>query len=98
MVNSKNGGKSVSASDLSALRPPKVVTSSTLKQAKESAIASKQRILNSRGQSVQYVVQGERRAPVGTTRVLSREEVDSLRETKRQVATHVSREFVGRKR
>lgn len=29
---------------------------------------------------------------------LSREEVDSLRETKRQVATHVSREFVGRKR
>lgn len=98
MVNSKNGGKSVSASDLSVLRPPKVVTSSTLKQAKESALASKQQILSSRSESVRYVVQGERRAPVGTTRVLSREEVDSLRETKRQVATHVSREFVGRRR
>lgn len=56
MVNSKSDGKNVSVSDLSALRPPKPVTLSTLQQEKKSALESKTRTLNVRVQSGTYVV------------------------------------------
>ena len=89
MVNSKSGGKNVSVSALSALRPPKPVTSSTLQQAKKSALASKAQIHVSRSLSGQYVVKINPSAPVGTVRTLSSDELKALRETKRQVTKHV---------
>lgn len=45
-------------------------------------------------QAGQYVVKVSGGAPTGTARTLSREELDSLRETKRLVASRVQREFV----
>lgn len=93
MVNSKSGGKSVSVSALSALRPPKPVTSSTLQQAKKSALASKAQMRVSRSPSGKCVVKISSSTPTGTARNLSSEELKALRETKRQVARHVHLEL-----
>ena len=92
MVNSNNGGKTVSVSDMSALRPPKLVTSSTLQRAKESAFASK-KIISARTGGGQYVVKMAISAPTGAARTLSQDEVKSLRATKRQVAGYVLGRF-----
>lgn len=98
MVNSKSGGKNVSVSDLSALRPPKHVTLSTLQQAKKSALASKTQMLSVKMQSGTYVVKVSIGTPTGTARTLSREELNSLRETKRLVANRVRQELVTSKK
>jgi hypothetical protein len=98
MVNSKSGGKNVSVLDLSALRPPKHVTSSTLQQAKKSALASKTQMPSVKGQSSTYVVKVSAGTPAGTARTLSREELTSLRETKRLVASMVRQELAASKK
>jgi enoyl-[acyl-carrier-protein] reductase (NADH) len=98
MVNSKNGGKNVSVSDLSALRPPKPVTSSTLQLAKKSALASKTRMLANKPTDDKYVVKVSTEVPAGTVRKLSREELNSLRDTKKQVAQHMQLKFATAKK
>lgn len=94
MVNSKTGGGSASVSALNALPPPKPVTSFKLQQAKESAIESKKRMLSIRPTVGNYVVKMTAGATsTNKARMLTKEEVQSLRDTKRQVADHVKREF-----
>lgn len=71
------------------------VTSSTLQKCEEAAIASKKRMLNTKFSNSKCVVRMNDSASSfdGEARTLTQKEVQSLRDTKHEVAAHALRAF-----
>jgi hypothetical protein len=92
MDDSKNGGKDGLASDTNVSRPQKLVTSSTLKRANESAIESKRHMLAISAQTEQFVVTIGANI-TGKTRNLTSDEIQRLRATKQAIASRLSDKF-----
>lgn len=88
MASLKNGGKSASDLDLTVLPPPKRVTSSTQRQARESAIESKRSLLLASASTETFVIETGTEE-IGKVRNLSSEEIGRLRATKQQVASRL---------
>lgn len=90
MEKSKIGGKGALGSASSPLQPQKLITSSTLQKAKESALKSKERMRHRKAASGQFIVQVK--VPivkVGTARMLTKPEIEELRQTKQSIARHM---------
>jgi len=85
MDKSKAGGKGDSASTSNAAPPRKLVTLSTLRQARESRSASKEAAVQLKSTTRFVVSLGSSTSPAGTARMLSERELEELRATKRAV-------------
>ena len=85
MEKLKTGGESASDSVSTALLPQKLDVSAKLKQAKQFALESKDRMLKSNVTSSRFVV-SLNSGRHSQTRMLTPTEIEDLRKTKRMVA------------